>query len=107
MGINPGERALKDFVTKNRGLGKTTARVQRGPIKNQLILVGMVVAMLILLGGVLALAMRWSSPQPTGADKDVRLPWTFAVLATEQQLSKSPDDPAGPIQPIGYDWLSA
>ncbi len=59
--VSPADRNLKAFVTHTRRATKQTAIIKRGSLKNQLILTGIVIGMLMLLGLVVVIAIRFST----------------------------------------------
>ncbi len=101
--VRPGDRALTEFVKKNQQLGKVPVRIPRSPLKNQLIMVGMVLGMLILLGAVLVVAMRLSTPAGDNAEKDARA--TRIDHAGPSRWLSRPDCDGGrgaPLNPICF-----
>ena len=74
--VSAGDRNLKAFVAQTRRTTKQTAVIQRGSLKYQLILAGIVLGMLLLLGVVVVIAIRLSTrtdPQSTSEKTAIRI----------------------------------
>lgn len=84
--VSAGDRNLKAFVAQTRRTHKQTAVIQRGSLKYQLILTGIVLGMLLLLGIVVVIAIRLSaSPDNQSSDEKtaIRISQECQSIATQ------------------------
>ena len=89
------DQQLRQFV-KHSGGERTsaTARVKRRPVKNQLIIAGMVAGMLVLLGLTMLLAMFLTSPSNEDTNESGSRPNPPVLMAAAEPGKQSPTSPA-------------
>ena len=68
---------LRSFARQNRTDRKQSAKPKRDPVKDQLLVAGLIVGMLLLLGLVLVVAMKFSSIKEDEPAEEVALHQLF------------------------------